>query len=269
MNPYAVAPEQWPVPCNRCGASLRMTGQPSPYGGAVMMACPFCQAVEHLPAEASERVRVAHERVALLRMAMDAAEAPARAMDALMRRKPWIGGMVVGGVMGLNMVSSLVGNRASLERAGATMAADDRWKLMFQSWAMGLGGIGFALGGYVGWWLALKSYRAAVEPTTWARPPLTPQGAARCRCCGADLVMQWGATVTCGYCNTQNVLSRELIDRRDALLSEETFMHQQRAAGVIQRGNVAHQNFSRWWWVGGLAGAGAMVALAALLASVG
>ncbi|MBL8602372.1 MAG: hypothetical protein JNK72_10660 [Myxococcales bacterium] len=260
------SPEQWPVPCNRCGAAMVMTGQPSPYGGAVMMGCRFCGAVEPLPLEASERVRVAHERLNLLKMAHHAAEAPARALDAMMKQRPWMLGLAFGAFGLLNGLSQLGTQWQAISGAGLDEGA--RAGLIFQTLGLTLGSAGFGVGGYVGWWYALKAYRAAVEPTRWARPPLRPDGAARCRCCGAELTMQWGASVGCGYCGTVNFLDRAIIDRRDVLLADETLAHQQRAAGVIARGNLAYQNFGRYWWVGGLAGAAAMLAVAGAVAAL-
>ncbi len=262
----ALEAQQCPVPCVRCGAAMAPVAGVTGYADAVPMRCAYCGAQEVLANES--RVRVARERIAQLRAAQDAAEAPARGVDQLIKRRPWLGGLLVGGVMMLNGLGSVRTTVASIT-ASQGMDAEEQWRALAQVCALPAAGIGVAAGMMLGWYAALKRYRALVEPDSWARPPTAPDGAARCRCCGGELPARWGAFVECAFCRTPNMLDRALLARRDALLRDETLQHQQRAAGVIARANQFTPNFGRYSLIGAAAGGvlfGALgVAFAALM----
>jgi len=225
------------------------------YNNVIPLQCPYCGARETLAGD--DRLRVSRERIALLRMAQDAAEAPARHADQLIATRPWLGGVLVGGVMALNGLNQLGTTTAALERAGTTLSASDRMEIMLPVCLWPCIGFGVVAGMFVGWTAALRRYRSLVTPGRWARAPLSPGGPARCRCCGADLPAHWGAMVLCGYCNTHNLLDRTLLDRRERLLQAETALHQQRAAGVIARANTFSPTFGRWSMIGAALGAAA------------
>ena len=103
------APEQCPVPCQRCGAGMA----PAPdwgtarYADVIPLVCRYCGYAETLTRD--DRVRVSRERVALLRMAQDAAEAPARHAEQIIGMRPWLGGVVVAGVLTLNALNGSPG----------------------------------------------------------------------------------------------------------------------------------------------------------------
>lgn len=248
---------------------------PAPDGGApryadvIPMVCRYCGYAETLTRD--DRVRVSRERVALLRMAQDAAEAPARQAEQIIGMRPWLGGVVVAGVLALNALNGVATARESIERAGPAMDAAARLEALQSVCVTPLLGIGLAVGMFGGWTLAMRRYRALVTPGRWARPPLTPGAPARCRCCGAELPAQWGAMVECAFCRTHNLLDRAVIDQREALLLSETALHQSRAAGVIARANEFSASFGRWSLggaaVGAVAGGVVGYALALALAS--
>lgn len=250
------APEQYPIPCQRCGASMRPVDQGPRYDDRVDLRCAFCGAAESLSND--DRVRVSQERVAQLRMAQEAAEAPARHAEQIIAMRPWLGGLVVGGVMALNGANSLSSALAAVRAAGPAMNADQRLSVLSSACVYPMLGVGVAGGMFLGWTLAMRRYRAAVEPERWARAPLVPGGPARCRCCGADLPARWGAFVPCTFCGTQNLTDRALLERRESLLVAETSLHQRRAAGVIARANTASQSFTRWSVAGAVVGAASM-----------
>lgn len=257
-----------PVPCARCGAGMVPAQEGVRYDNLLHLACRYCGARETLAHD--DRLRVSRERIGFLRMAQDAAEAPARHAEQLIALRPWLGGLAVGGIMLLNGLNNLWQTTEALSRAGAAMSADARFDVLLTACAMPAAGVGLAGGMFLGWTLALRRYRDLVTPLRRARAPLAPGAPARCRCCGADLPAQWGAFVTCQYCNSANLLDRALLDARESLLVQETAMHQQRAAGVIAQANAFSPTFSRWSLAGAAAGAalgGALgVALAVLLA---
>lgn len=260
------APEQQPIPCQRCGAGMVPTEQPVLYANELRMGCRFCGAVETLSND--DRLRVSRERIAMLRMAQDAAEAPARHADQIIAMRPWLGGALVGGVMllnGLNGVSQAVGG---IDRAGAAMSADDRLDALLTVCVMPAMGIGVAAGMFLGWTLALRRYRALVTPMRRARAPIAPGAPARCRCCGADLPSLPGAFTRCGFCNTHNLLDRALMDERESLLQQETAGYQQRAAGVLARANAFSPTFTRWSLIGAGLGAATMAVVGALVAVI-
>ncbi|MBK6535408.1 MAG: hypothetical protein IPF99_39540 [Deltaproteobacteria bacterium] len=249
------APEQCPVPCQRCGAGMA----PAPdwgtarYADVIPLVCRYCGYAETLTRD--DRVRVSRERVALLRMAQDAAEAPARHAEQIIGMRPWLGGVVVGGVLTLNALNGVGMAREAIERAGPAMDAAARLQALLGVCVTPLLGVGLAAGMFGGWTLAMRRYRALVTPGRWARAPLAPGAPARCRCCGAGLPEQWGAMVECGFCRTHNLLDRAVIDQREALLLSETAQHQARAAGVIARANEFSASFGHWSLVGAAAGA--------------
>lgn len=257
------APEQQPIPCQRCGAAMAPTHEGPLYNDVIALGCLYCGARETVRHD--DRLRVSRERIALLRMAQDAAEAPALHADRLIASRPWLGGVVVGAVMLLNGLNQLGATRDALDRAGVDTA--QRTELLVPACLWPTVGVGVVAGMFVGWTLALRQYRAAVTPVRRARPPRTPHGAARCRCCGADLPGQWGAFVVCAYCNTHNLLDRSLLAARESLLVEETRVQQARAAGVIARANALTPTFGRWSMVGAALGAGLGAALGYALAS--
>lgn len=250
-----LAPEQCPVPCQRCGAGMA----PAPVGGApgyadvIPLLCRYCGYAETLHRD--DRVRVSRERVALLRMAQEAAEAPARQAEQIIGMRPWLGGVVVGGVLALNALNGVGTTMEAIERAGPAMDASARLQTLTGVCVIPLLGFGLAVGMFVGWTLAMRRYRALVTPERWARAPLAPGAPARCRCCGAGLPEQWGAMVECGFCRTHNLLDRAVIDQREALLLSETAQHQARAAGVIARANEFSASFGQWSLAGAALGA--------------
>ncbi len=236
------------------------------YDDTIPLACRYCGATEVLSRD--DRLRVSRERIGFLRMAQDAAEAPARHAEQLIAMRPWLGGVVVGGVMLLNGLNGVSQATQGIARAGPAMSADERFDALFSVCFFPALGVGLAVGMFLGWTLALRRYRALVTPMRRARAPLIPGAPARCRCCGAELPSQWGAFVTCGFCNTANLLDRALMDERESLLTRETAAYQQRAAGVIAQANAFSPAFTRWSLVGAGVGAGAMGALGALLAAL-
>ncbi len=259
-------PEQQPLPCQRCGAAMVPRGQGVLYGDLLPLECPYCGAQETLSGD--DRLRVSRERVALLRMAQDAAEAPAHHADQLIAARPWMGGIVVGAVMVLNGLNHLGSTSAALERAGASLDPAARMEILLPACLWPALGVGVVGGMFVGWSLALRQYRALITPERRARPPRFEGAPARCRCCGADLPTQWGAMVPCGYCGTHNLVDRALLDQREALLLQETALHQSRAAGVIARANRFSPVFGRWSMFGAALGALSGAALGYALARV-
>lgn len=260
------APEQQPVPCARCGAGMAPSDGGMRYDDTIPLVCRYCGATEVLSRD--DRLRVSRERIGFLRMAQDAAEAPARHADQLIAMRPWLGGVVVGAALLLNGLNGASQALDAIERAGPAMSAEARFETLFSVCFFPALGLGVAGGMFLGWTLALQRYRALVTPMRRARPPLVPGAPARCRCCGAALPAQWGAFVTCAHCNTANLLDRALIEEREALLLRETSEHQQRAAGVIAKANSFSSAFSRWSLIGAGGGAVVLGTLGALVAAL-
>lgn len=258
------APEQQPIPCQRCGAGMTPVEQSALYANEIHLACGFCGARERLSND--DRLRVSRERVAMLRMAQDALEAPARHADQLIAMRPWLGGLLVGGVMLLNGLNGVSNAFEAIERAGPAMSAAARLDALLTVCVTPALGLGIAGGMFLGWTLALRRYRALVTPMRRARAPLTVGAPARCRCCGAALPSVLGAFVRCGFCSTQNLIDRALMDQRESLLQAETAGYQQRAAGVIAQANAFSPAFTNWSLAGAALGAVAMAALGGLTA---
>ena len=243
--------EQIPIPCGRCGASMREHGHAA-LVGPVHVQCPFCGAVEALPAEHAQRVVALRARLAALRAAVEGEEAPAVAFARVMqtlRGQVWV--FVAFGVIvvGMTLSSAITPIQRAIELTDLPESA--RAELL-SSATMPAIMIGVLAGAAVAYVLALLKYKKAIEPTLQARPPMAPGLPARCRSCGASLPTQnaRAALVPCPHCAATNLLSDELTRDRARLLALEARAYQERAQGVFRRAQRAAVAFQTYLLIG-------------------
>jgi len=259
--------EQTPIPCRRCGAAMKETG-PARLVGPVEVVCPYCGMRENLPEHQAQRVMALRARLAQLRAAKEAEEAPALAYARTIQMFKGSYGVMIGG-MGLLILVTTGGGSISQFRA---LLGNDAFTLADKQEAL-LGSIiypMFSLGIFFGVGIAyvhsLRRYKRAVEPRFRARAPLQEGQPARCRSCGGNLSTSQvsSAFVKCNYCAASNLITSELATDRLRVLQEETREQQQAASGVMARATEASASFQTdFYW-----GAGAGLALTAVVGVV-
>jgi hypothetical protein len=89
------------------------------------------------------------------------------------------------------------------------------------------------------------SYRRRVRPLLLSRPPLAPGAPARCRACGGDLPPGRSSILSCRYCNTQNIVTEEILRDRARLLESETAFFRARASGATAATSRIGTNMTR------------------------
>ncbi len=249
--------QQIPVPCRRCGGPMREHGA-AVMAGPVYVVCPYCHVSEALPQEHAERVIALRARLAHLRAAREAEEAPslafAKTIEHLKSQVPLYA------MFGLCVLVSTLGGAASGIVSALTvpdMAKETRMEL----WESALGypaiSLGLLIGVTVGYAKAVTRYDRAVAPTLRARAPVQPGMPARCRTCGAMLAT--GATsglVACLHCGATNLLTEELVRDRVRLLEDETRTYWGLAAGVQARAAEAMVAYTQYFYIGGGVGLG-------------
>jgi hypothetical protein len=256
---YAPAPEQIPVPCARCGAPMQESA-PAALHGPVQLACPYCRAVETLPADPAQRVMALRTRLAQIRWAQEAADGPALAASRIMESRTWLPGLLIAVVVLGSTAYNAVG---SIQAAAASNAPPDvRAEVLGTVVLWPAISLGVVAGALLGWFVALRRYRESVRPELMARPPAQAGQPARCRRCGGTLPAVSTAFVTCAYCAAQNLVTPEIARDRLALLEREARTYQERAAGVTARAVAASQNFQRFYYIGGGIGLAVAIVLA-------
>lgn len=258
--------EQIPIPCGRCGAPMQEHG-PAALVGPVQVSCPFCRAIETLPAEHGQRVLALRARLAQLRFAQEAEEGPALGFArtiATLRSQIWIYVGVALLVIGTSANGAITSIRNAINLPGLPDSARAEILSSITTSAISLGVFFGAALAYV---LALAKYKKAILPTLRARAPMQPGLPARCRSCGAPLPMgpATAALVPCSQCAAHNLLTDELTRDRVRLLQEEARAYNERAAAVGTRAIRASASFTTYFYVGAGAGLGLALALSVAL----
>jgi hypothetical protein len=234
-----VGAEQFPIPCQRCGASM-VVEPPSSVLASPMARCGYCGAVESVPAEAAERVRTLRLRLAQIRFAEQAEEAPAIAMARTLSMWKQVSLPMIG-VMGLLLVVVSGANVANVALSGSATAA-----MLVQMALMPVGGLlllSVVTGGFL--W-SMRAFAAELRPALDARPPLAEGAPLRCRGCGSALPTQGNeGIVPCAFCGASNVVSADIARERHARLEVETQHYAQRLAGHRVRLDEATRRYTR------------------------
>jgi hypothetical protein len=89
------------------------------------------------------------------------------------------------------------------------VALDVNWDLMIFFWLPLIIGVDAAVIGL--WWIIKR--RRALQEATAAVPPRTAGATASCRVCGASLEQTTEAIIRCGYCESDNLVAAEVLQR--------------------------------------------------------
>lgn len=235
---YVQPSEQIPIPCKRCGAPMREEAQVAVLA-APRVLCGFCGATETLPAEPAERVRALRTRLAQLRWAEQAEEAPAIALSRTLEMwkqhsLPMVLGM--GALMlvasGIQAVSVLSGDLSPLTVARVVITP--------------LGGIAVLASVTLGFLWGMREYARDVRPALEARPPREEGSPLRCRACGGDLPSRGlEGFVACAYCNAPNMVTPAIAQERRVRLDRELEGFTRRMAGQRIRMDEAASRYKR------------------------
>jgi hypothetical protein len=219
-----------PTPCLNCGGPMSL--KPAPYlHSELTLACPYCGQQEGLPSDVAAQQRQLRLRLMQVQHAREATEAPLKAMETI--RKHWLFALIP-----LVLISvSQLGQVASLPAGYPIQSA--AMMIIFGSVGMGM------VAGYLG---MMRCFRRLVRPLLNARPPLQQGLQARCRACGGDLPTIREFEVTCGFCNTKNLLGQSMSADVNQLLAAERTEHEQRTNRTFNSGVYAlpMQTFYRW-----------------------
>ncbi len=238
---------------------------PAALVGPVQVRCPYCQAIEVLPAEQAQRVTALRARLAHLRMAQAAEEGPALAFaqttQTLRKQLPMY--LAFGAFILISTTSGAVGQ---IQKAIALrdIPLETREEILSSATfsVVSLGRPRRCRGRVPAG--AAEIQEGDRAHLARARAPLQAGLPARCRSCGASLPVGPATTamVACPYCAASNLLTPELASDRARLLEEETRAYNERAHGVTSRATKAAVSFQTYFFLG----AGIGVALAAVLA---
>ena len=222
-----------PIPCARCGAAMA-ADQPGYLHSAPVAICRFCGSSETLPPEQGERIRFLRLRLVQLRRAAEAVEAPARSLAQI--RKSW--GSYLPCLLIPAALPLLSGSVTQTVEWAFAQAAKNPSPGALVSLVGNLLPVllvpAVAAGVIVGYLMMIRAFDRAVRPLLMAKPPLAPNGHARCRTCGGELAITPAPSVTCSYCNASNLLGAELTTKRAELLEREANVYRERAQAFIK-----------------------------------
>jgi hypothetical protein len=220
MNGGAL-PEGTPILCRNCGGGMDLRPDAS-------IACRYCGAHDRLPNDQLGRVLEIKNRLALA----ESRAAQVRGFDATFAHvfedpKAFLRVMGVYLVVGLFVLAMSASNfiqflpsisRLEPKMVGSVVIG----QLMGPMIVLGIAG---SLG--VSLWVGRRHYRKRVRPLLIARPPAYPNAPFACRACGGALPPARGAEVSCQYCQTLNLVPKELHGGRAAALLHEAEMARQ------------------------------------------
>jgi hypothetical protein len=205
---------------------------PAPYlHSELTMACPYCGQKEGLPSDVAAQQRQLRLRLMQVQQAREATEAPLKAVETI--RKHWLIALIPLVLISISQLGQVVSLPAGYPIQSAAMIV-----------ICGSVGLGM-VAGYLG---MMRCFRRLVQPLLHARPPVQQGLQARCRACGGDLPMIRAFEVTCGFCNTKNLLGQTMSVDISQLLAAERMEYQQRTNKTWNAGVFAlpMQTFYRW-----------------------
>jgi hypothetical protein len=197
----------------------------------VRVSCTFCQSVEELPRDLTERVSALRARLSELSAAKAALHGPSRLVASLSDSRyllPTLGLPLA--VMLLQLPPAVQRLRPAL--ADPRIAHADKLMLLDANFTSLSQMLGFVLGIALAWLITRAHYQRALRPHLLARASAEAGLPTRCRCCGGGLPDAPTAFITCRYCNTQNLVTEEVARRRSELLEQETRDYLARAQGA-------------------------------------
>ncbi|WP_394848840.1 hypothetical protein LZC95_15470 [Pendulispora brunnea] len=233
-----------PIPCERCAAPMREETSDAAQG-KITVKCGYCNSREEMPADAAERVMALRARLKEIKAKDDYLNAPALAMGRLyvVYRKYILMAMAAIVVFSaLDAPEYIRRFRIILDPATGTpidvqQEIVNQQIVFFVMTSGALFGVGF---GYI---RLLRAYHRAMLPRLRARAPLQVGSSARCRCCGADLPASMEAFVACTHCTAQNLLTKELVRNRMALLQKEIEDYKARTHEMVERTSRSVANY--------------------------
>jgi hypothetical protein len=245
--------EALPVPCRTCGAPMEEAS--AALHGEVEMKCTHCGATETLPAEPSERVRVVRRRLQQLAWTRQNVEGSAIAVSRAIESWKWaaLGSAILYGVTICHQVVTAFEHSDSAITAHLLLGPFMQLAILICTFTGGI--------------MGMRAYAAAVRPGLLAFVPREAGAAPRCRCCGGDLPRGGGAGVfvQCTFCQTPNLLSSALAERKQEDLDRELRARRDQAAGVGVALAAAQKTVTRATAIGAIAGMAISLASYSLL----
>jgi len=216
-----------PLLCRTCNGPVEADGETGE------VSCPYCGQRDRLPGDQQERIAELRRRLDQARAAVGQLHGVGERLLQLYERRGAFNYVVlpVAAVAVMVLLQAYQSWQAIQGIPAEQRGADTLYSVI----AGPLMVFGFLVGSVVAVLLARWRYRRTVRPLLLARAPRKQGKSARCRACGADLPRLDAPLVTCGYCDTANLLSEELHRERTRLLAEERAEHEQRARGLHAR----------------------------------
>ncbi len=222
MN-LAPAQEQLPILCRACGG-------PSGVGPDLVLRCPYCGAVDRLPADALTRALELKRRLGDAARSVAQVEGLERALSSIFEQR----GAFLRATGTYLFFFMLVTAWAALSAYRVVVDAPGELQLaILLNAAMGpcfVGGLVVAMAFSL--FVGRVSYRRKIRPLLFARPSRIPGAPARCRACGGDLPHAEGPLMSCRFCATQNLVTPEIERDRARMLDNEVAFHRSRTAQV-------------------------------------
>lgn len=237
---FQSAQEQIPILCSRCGG--RAEAQENWH-----LKCGFCGHQEQLPSDALERSIVLKDRLKRWRGSVAQLRgAEANLAQLFESPRAFLRVEAV-----LTAVLVLVGLQSFLQLRDLLPRTPPAFHAGFI--VQGLMSVFFIGGIVVAVALALAvgrmNYRRTVRPLLSARAAKADGLPARCRVCGADLPGENGPFIVCRFCQTHNLLTRELQTNRSGLLEAEERFYREAAARLAVATSKPVAQMSRTIWL--------------------
>lgn len=216
--------EQTPILCEQC------LGPATPHADGSVV-CSFCRHRGVLPHDQLQRTLELTRRLRLAANAVAQVQGTEVALSHVFESR-WAFVRAAGMFLFLAVAMTVYVVVTSWQLI-ETAPAEVRATLLIKS-AMAptmIGGFGVAVS--VALAVARRSYRRSVRPLMFARAPQQPGLPARCRACGGQLPDRRDPFVMCAYCNTHNLVTKEVEAHRNELLQREHQFYQNRASNVL------------------------------------
>jgi hypothetical protein len=251
--------EQLPVLCRACGA-------PAEVGPTFLVRCGFCGMHDELPKDELDRALELKRRLSDAARYVAQVEGMERALATMFEEK----GAFLRATGAYLVVLALVCVWAGVAAWPILTTSPGQFRAGLLLYAaMGpamVGGfvlaIGFAL------LVGRMGYRRRVRPLLYARPPRAPGAPSRCRGCGADLPTSRSPIMPCRYCQTQNLVTEDILRDRARLLESENSFYRARAGGATAATSRIGTHMTRTLIVAIVVVYGGMFGIAALASAL-
>ena len=249
---YDPGQRQIPILCKNC------MGPASPdYDGQIL--CGYCGHSDKLPADELDRALELKRRVAAAKNSVARLAGLESALSHIFESRAAFF-RAAGPFLGLFVLSigyGVMNGWQYLPAAPAGVRASIFIGTLYGP--LMIGGVGIAV--WAALWVGRRNYRRRVRSHLFARAPREGGQPARCRACDGALPDRRDAFVRCAFCSTENLVTPELQDNRQELLSRESQFYSDRANRAVADASAGGVHMDRIFWASLVVVYGAVIGL--------